>query len=167
MKEIRINGVLRNGAWSELNQIWLRAIALEFALNYVQKTKPWCLIDLNTYNCAQFVLTEMKIFEACWRYVYIARSIYRLIDSLTEQWNCRTFKILLYNLDRTLSVTCLDYNIRYWMYPLFFLENAETTVKDSLKWSICDIIYRLHSSFHSRLYNPNGWMCLQIICVSR
>jgi len=140
MAELSINPLLRYGVWSDLNQIRLRAIALEFALNYVQTTKTWCLMDLSTYNCAQLVLRELKIFEAYWRCVFIAPCIYRLIDSSTEQWTCRIFKIILYNLECTLSVRCLDYNIRYRMSPLFPLENAETTVKDRLKWSIWDIL---------------------------
>ena len=140
MAELSINPLLRYGVWSDLNQIRPRAIAQEFALNYVQTTKTWCLMDLCTYNCAQLVVTELKISEAYWRYVFIAPCIYRLIDSSTEHWTCRILLILIYNLKGILFVTYLDYNIRYWMSPLFPLENAETTVKNRLKWSIRDIL---------------------------
>jgi len=119
MTELRINSILLYGAWNELNQNLLRAIALEFALNYVQTTETWCLKDLNTYNFAQLVLTDFKISEAYWRYVFITPCIYRLIDSSTEEWTGRIFLIFIYNLEGTLSVTYLDCNIRYWMSPHF------------------------------------------------
>ena len=136
MTEIRINPLLLYGAWSDLNQIWFRATALEFALNCVQTTKTCCLMELNTYNFASLFFTEFKISEAYWRYIFITPFIYRLIDSSTEQWTCRIFLILLYNLEGTLSVTYLDFNIHYWMSRHFHLENADTSVKVGLKWSI-------------------------------
>jgi len=135
MTELRTNPVLLYGAWSDLNQNILRAIALESGLNYVQTAEIWRLKDLNTYNFAQSVLTEFKISEAYWRNVFITPCICRPIDSSTEQWTGRIFKIFIYNLEGTSP----DCNIRYWMSPHFPLENAETTVKDRLKWSISDI----------------------------
>ena len=90
-------------------------------------------MDLNTYNFAQLVLTEFKISEAYWSYIFITPCIYRLMDSSTEQWNFRIFLISLFNLECTFSVTYLDFNISYWTSRHFLLENAGTAVKEGLK----------------------------------
>ena len=98
MTELWIDPVLRYGVWSDLNEIWLGATALEFALKYVQTTQTWRLMDINTYNFAQLVLTDFKISEAYWWCVFITPCVYRLIDSSTEQWTGRIFLFFLYNL---------------------------------------------------------------------
>jgi len=105
MTEIRINPILLYGASSDLNQKFLMATALEFALNFVETTETWCLKDKNTYKFAQLVLRKFNISEAYCSYVFNTPCIYRLIDSSTEKLTGRIFLTLIYNLEGTLSVT--------------------------------------------------------------
>jgi hypothetical protein len=101
MTELRINAVLLYDVWSELNQIWLRATALEFDLNYFQTIKTCCLMDLHTYNLAHLMLSEFKTSESFWRYIFITPCIYRLIDSSTEQYTVQMFLIFCYDVEGT------------------------------------------------------------------